>query len=88
METATKNELNEMIEAWYEEPARDVRHYGIWSDEIGRWWWRYMKVFVTTSQAVAQAQLTMIFAGTNFSSPQEDLEPWRVRCIEEWADEQ
>ena len=66
----------------------DPRHYGIWSDDYGRWWWRNLEVFVTTSEAVAEAQLTMIFAGTELSSPQEDLEPWRVRCIEEWADEQ
>ena len=94
METATKNELNEMIEAWYEEPGmegrmyasdleqkRRLKHYGVWDDESG--WWAGENeglIFVVTSYAIAQAQVDIIVR----SWP--SIEGLRVRCIEEWAD--
>ncbi len=58
------------------------RHYGLWNDEKG-WWWCYMKVYATTSKTLAIAQLAQVERGMGFGPPEET---YRVRCIEEWAD--
>ena len=57
----------------------DEKHYGLWHDDNG-WWWRQDRIFITEHRAVALAQEDAV----NRFRPGD----WRVRCIEEWADEQ
>ena len=56
-----------------------LKHYGLWHDDNG-WWWRQDRIFITEHRAVALAQEDAV----NRFRPGD----WRVRCIEEWADEQ
>ena len=55
------------------------KHYGLWHDDNG-WWWRQDRIFITEHRAVALAQADAV----NRFRPGD----WRVRCIEEWADDQ
>ena len=61
------------------EPCRPKveKHYGIWHDKYEAWYRLDGSLFMTDSYALALFQLEAV----------PDL-GWRVRCIEEWADEQ
>jgi len=72
-------ELSRILPIKIEAVPEVVRHYGLWHDETGWWWWQD-HLFITEHRAIALAQedaVNRIRSGD-----------WRVRCIEEWADDQ
>lgn len=60
----------------------DIRHWGVWHPERG-WWWVGTGLFMTTNIAIAQAQHDIVMHQLKGFG---DIDQYRVRCIEEWAD--
>ncbi len=61
-----------------------VRHWGVWHPKSGWWFKPGGEVYVTRHRALAEAQCLSVNQWGN-KRPETD---YRVRCIEEWADEQ
>ena len=88
--------ISQTIKGYYDDPGAEpmkfdfppldvgARHYGVWHPEK-QWWFKMGgEVFATQHKALAEAQCEM----TNRFGARHPDELYKVRCIEEWADEQ
>ena len=72
----------------HEETSQEVeegRHYGVWHPKQGWWWKLGGELYVTRHKSLAQAQCSAVH---RFEWPRRvNAKDYRVRCIEEWAEE-
>ena len=92
-------EIQKLIKGYYEDPDVEpmrlnfppmdarTRHYGVWNPNYG-WHSGEHGVFAVQSKAVAEAECDVLKRLGHSLEEDATLAKYRVRCIEEWADEQ